>query len=399
MLTRRSRSTRSSTRAGVARGATRGLISVLSLGIPLLAIAQSLTSCGSDDDDGQACEPGAPRACAVPGSSCEATQVCAADGSGYSACECPDGSGNAGSGGGGAGGSANNGGGAAGAAGANGVDNPLFDPAARVMGAPCVTDADCPVGPGGETPLVCIPATSTDLFGPGGPQGGYCSAPCTTSAFCQGLDPTSGCGLQDENDNGYCISLCIPGVDNRLKCDPNRAQSCFEIPTNPGVGACFPSCQSDAACGDGLFCDLGRTVLGLCVAEAPVGGDVGAPCTTETETDDCKSGICITLLNRTTNEAAGSFCSATCTFGLFEGCGFDNPSSVPRDAVCLQPQSQTGDLGDLGLCFELCDTAADCTQDGWECAPLNPALATELGRTGECLPPGVAAGSVAADAG
>src|SRR5690349_8050729 len=125
MLTRRSRSTRSSTRAGVARGATRGLISVLSLGIPLLAIAQSLTSCGSDDDDGQACEPGAPRACAVPGSSCEATQVCAADGSGYSACECPDGSGNAGSGGGGAGGSANNGGGAAGAAGANGVDNPL----------------------------------------------------------------------------------------------------------------------------------------------------------------------------------------------------------------------------------------------------------------------------------
>src|SRR5687768_6329490 len=99
MLIRRFRSSRSSTRSGKARGASRPLLSLISLGLPLLALAQALKSCGSDDDGGGGeCEPGAVKACPVPGQSCtDGTQTCSESGT-YSTCAC-GGSGTAGAGG------------------------------------------------------------------------------------------------------------------------------------------------------------------------------------------------------------------------------------------------------------------------------------------------------------
>ena len=391
MLTRRSFK-----RAGVARAASRPLLSVLSFGVPLLALAQALTSCGSDDDGATACEPNVLRACNGPGQ-CAGEQTCASDGSGYSECSC-EGSGSAGASNAGSGGSAgtSNTGGAAGA-GLDPLDS-LFQPAERAIGAPCVTDADCPVGPGGETPLICMTPTSTAEFTTGSPQGGYCTARCRDTDECVALDVLSGCGLIDEQTgDGYCIGLCTPN-GGQINCLSNRAQACFQLDDDtPTVGACFPVCQSDAACGDGQFCDQGRTGLGLCTTTEPPGGDIGAPCTNETAEADCKSGICITLLDAPGGSPTGSFCSANCTFGLLAGCGSTAPAGTARDAICLQPQRATGDVGDLGLCFELCDTAADCTQAGWICDPLTADGQTQVGRVGECVPPGD--GAVVVDAG
>jgi hypothetical protein len=370
----------------------------LTLGVPIWVFSQGLVSCGSDDEGDRACDPGEPRACALAGETCEAIQTCNADGSAYGACACP---GEAGSGGtagtSGTGGSANAGGGAAGAGGAPG---PLFEAVDRAIGAPCTTDADCPTGPGGETPLVCITPTSTAEFGTGSPQGGYCSAVCRETDECQALDGLSACGLIDNTTgDGFCIGLCVPGSSN-VKCLPDRAQACFPFPDSADVGACFPVCQSDAACGNGLVCDLGATGLGLCTATPPVGGAIGAACTPETAVTDCASGVCVTLLDPDSGAEAGSFCSANCTFGLVAGCGFDDPSSVARDAVCIRPQADTGAGGDLGFCFELCDQDTDCAQDGWVCAQeLTDEAVALVGRQGQCVPPTLSGGEVVVDAG
>ncbi|HTV20236.1 MAG TPA: hypothetical protein VMG12_16240 [Polyangiaceae bacterium] len=336
-------------------------------------------------------------------------QTCNGDGSGYSACACPDETGNGGSAGSGGSGGGSNGGAAGSGAGA---DDPIYEPLDRVVGAPCNTDADCPAAPNGDRLLTCITPTSAAEFGTGSPQGGYCTAVCEGNEDCVAIDGLTACGLIDDATNtGYCIALCQPGGDDGLvKCagqndaEP-RAQACFAIPNNPNIGACFPVCQSDAACGNGQFCDLGATGLGLCVTTPPVGGDVGAPCTPDTAETDCKSGVCVTLLDPDTGEDAGNFCSANCTFGLIEGCGFD--LDVPdgtREAVCIRPQENTDGGGDIGFCFELCDEDTDCAQAdaGWICEhDLQPNAVTLVGRTGECVPPAFATGDggIVVDAG
>jgi hypothetical protein len=409
MLTRRSRSSRSSTRAGAGGGASHHLLSLSGIGAFLALFAQGLASCG-DDSGGDACEPGDLRACALAGETCAAVQTCNADGSGYSACACPDGSGSGGSAGSGAGsgGGGSSNAGAAGAGGGGTID-PIFNAVDRVMGAPCTSDAECPQGPDGESLLTCILPTSSVEFGAGSPQGGYCTARCRATTDCQALDGLSACGLLDDAGDGYCIGLCEPGPDladrPAVKCNTNvaRAQACFQINEN-GVGACFPVCQSDAACGAGTFCDFGATGLGLCVTTQPVGGEIGAPCTRETAETDCRSGTCVTLINPETGVDIGAFCSANCTFGLLEGCGFAAEEAAgARDAVCIQSQLENGAAGDVGFCFELCNEDTDCTQAGagWVCSEFSANIQTIVGRVGECVPPELANGDggVVVDAG
>jgi hypothetical protein len=337
--------------------------------------------------------PGQVKACALPGQTCDAVQTCNSDGAAYGECACP-GSGAAGAAGasssmGGRGGSNAN---PAGGAGGGGNGGPLFDPIERAIGAPCATSADCPTGPNGEAPLRCIPASDTLEFGgnspnPGGPQGGYCTADCTSIDDCQALDGLSACA-----GTGFCLGLCQPGdADGLVKCFADRAQACVVVnPNDPETGACLPICQSDAGCGAGLFCDLGRGGLGLCTAVEPPGGDVGAPCTEATAETDCKSGLCLTFGDAGDSGPSLSFCSANCTNGSIAGCGFEEQLSVPRDAVCAQSQLIDGGPGDIGFCFELCDVDADCAQaaGGWICSnDLNEQGQMLTGRTGLCLPP------------
>jgi hypothetical protein len=403
MLIRRFRSSRSSTRSGTARGASQSFLSVVSVGVPLLVLAQALTSCGDDDGGGGACQPNTVRACAVVGNTCDdAVQTCNADGTAFSECACGGGSGGAG----GSAGAGGSGGGNAGAAGAGGnVAGPaLYPDDSRPIGAPCEVDADCPTAPDGTQPLICIPSTSTDVFGTtGGPQGGYCSIPCDGAVAggsndCRALDALSFC-FPGAN---HCVGVCLAGSDTPICSEGARAQACYDlgIETNPGIGACLPVCHNDAACGEGLYCDFGFDGgLGLCtpVATPPIGtGGVGAPCTRANQDADCLSGICLEF-NDPDSGVTEAFCSATCTLGILPGCGFGNDAAEgTREAACLLPQLSNGGAGDAGLCLELCDVDTDCEQPGFVCVQddLSPATQAQLGRLGECVPPLLLGGGV-----
>jgi hypothetical protein len=265
------------------------------------------------------------------------------------------------------------------------------------VGAPCTSDSQCE-----GAPLICIKATSntefatTDSPAGGGPQGGYCSLPCTSDTDCVAVDDISACNTA----LNYCFALCIPG-QSMVKCGSDRAQVCYPIRTDNTLGACIPRCTSDAACGVGRFCD--PSLLGLCENAAPPGGKVGDPCVAANDAtvSDCASGLCLEYSDpNNPNVSVGSFCSADCTFGLANGCGFDNVSGGQRQAACLQAQIRGGQPGDIGFCFPLCNTNADCAQaaDGWICNLFNDVNAEmQVGRLGECLPAALANG--AADAG
>jgi len=355
--------------------------SVLGLVAPLLLLAQVLTSCGSDDSN--ACNAGDLHNCTCGSSDRMGTQVCKDDNSGYEDCSCDMTAGVGGSGGSGAGGSG--GGSSTGAAGSSSMAPAPFPSS---VGSACTADSDC-----AGAPLVCIQATSNTEFQQGGPQGGYCSLPCTTNDDCTGIDDISACNTTLH----YCFALCIAGT-SQLKCGMNNAQACVAV--SPQFGVCIPRCTSDAACGPGRFCDPGET--GLCRDTPAPGGKVGDPCTPDTEATDCAGGLCLQYADpNDRNVVAGSFCSAGCTLGLSNGCGFDNVSGGQRQAACLQASDAGGQPGDIGLCFPLCDSNGDCAQagDGWSCKLFNDPMAEQqVGRLGECLPAALA-NIGAADAG
>lgn len=248
---------------------------------------------------------------------------------------------------------------------------------AGVVGRPCAANADC-----GPAPLVCILSSSDTAFQSGGPQGGYCSLPCTGTAQCTAVDDLAGCNTAF----GFCVGLCTPGAGG-LKCGLERPLACLPL-AQATSGVCLPTCTSDDSCGPGRFCDLGAS--GLCQDAPAAGGAVGASCTRATEVDDCAGDICLRFLDPSDGATTvGSFCSANCTFGRVDGCGFDTLSSGTRSAACLQPQDADGAEGDLGFCFPLCDESSDCEQsaDGWVCAPFaDESLTATLGRAGRCLP-------------
>lgn len=369
------------------RQSVRPFLKGLGWAVPLLLIAQVLPSCGSDED-GPACEPRVRRDCPCVGSDAMGTQTCSDDGSGYGECSCGVGSANGGSGG-SSSSSSNGGSSSSSTAGSSSMPPPqaMFT---NVVGAPCTTDANC----GGE-PMFCITSTSSDVFvnqapaggatTAGGPQGGYCSARCTTSADCTGLDELSACN----NALGICMSVCLPGPGSpNTKCGSDRAQLCLAVSADSGLGICIPRCTSDAACGAGRFCD--PTLFGMCLDAALPGGGVGAPCSPETEATDCASGLCVQYSDpNNPGQVAGSFCSANCTAGINSGCGFDTVSGGTRQAACFSAQLPNGGVGDLGYCAPLCDTTADCAQaaDGWVCEPFpDPLAVQQVGRAGECVP-------------
>lgn len=358
----------------------------MGLALPLAFVAQTLSSCGSDDDGDTVCDPNDPndvRACNGPGQ-CDGRQVCLADGSGYDVCECDMGGSSGSAGAGGIGGGAGTG---------SGGSDMTPDPTIPVglVGAPCESTADCST----LADFTCLQSTSDVEFGGGGPEGGYCSVQCTSSDECTALDGASLCGLIDNATGiGYCIGLCPLG-DVGAKCgEGDRAQACLPIPQQAQLGICIPMCTSDESCGEGRFCDPSS---GLCADAAPVGGPVGAPCTQETQEEDCAGDICLTFSDED-DAVVGSFCSASCTYLSLSGCGYGPESTGPRSAACLQEQATGGGPGDIGLCFELCDVDTDCIQEDWVCSPFSVAvLADELGRQGQCVPPEL--GDGVADAG
>jgi hypothetical protein len=308
--------------------------------------ARPANGCGSDDihivDDGSGdtggadagagsgdgppplstrCSAGSVEACAGAGN-CAGTQMCLADGSGYSSCACAA-------------------------------------PPLAVRGsvaAACETDAECAEG------LTCT--TSADVGGPfssgaqpGGPQNGYCSRSCNTDAECQAADPGAIC--LGPGGSNHCFTSCdVRAPSFPAQCNGRDDLTCIPLSLSPTAprAYCAPACQDDAACAP-RFCNLST---GLCQDEPHAGKPIGAGCT---DNGQCNSGVCSTLPGQ-----PAPVCTGLCTFESPAGCGF-GADAVERDAACVDT-ALGGGVGP-GLCSELCDVDSDCEQNaaGWTCTP------------------------------
>jgi hypothetical protein len=261
----------------------------------------------------------------------------------------------------------------------------VFEPPAALnavapAGGACATDAHCQPG------LHCIQAEGGEFLG-AGPAGGYCSAACTGDAQCQAVDAQAVCDAA----LGLCLRRCFTGdpqpSENKcleratLACVRPRELDAASQPTPEAVlagrvggagtereqGVCRPVCASDADCGTGRSCNA---ATGLCSAAPATGKAVNQPCQTDAE---CAGGLCLF-----------GACSAACVARRNDqGCGF-GPGASRREAACLFPF--TNAFGDLGICFQLCDTQADCTAPDFACLPNATAL-LNTGRSAACLPP------------
>ena len=223
-----------------------------------------------------------------------------------------------------------------------------------VVGAACRSDGDCISG------LDCL-TPGGGALNLSGPAGGYCTSTCGNDAACQSIDPGSECvGFAGAN---ICVRTCASRATPRgvSKCLDRSDVVCVSVAAlgdeppgaGPQRGVCLPSCQSDAQCGPGLFCDLGN---GLCTSERPAGDPVGSVCA---GAESCASGLCVTL------PGFAGFCSGFCRFGG-PGCGFDGSEASPG-AGCALAQVPNEGVGDRGLCLELCQSASDCHEPGAAC--------------------------------
>ena len=298
---------------------------------------------GADTPAERRCIPGETRTCYGPGA-CAGGQSCRVDGSGFDACDC--------------------GPAAADAAAPMQQIAPVSPPVSsrNRVAARCQVDSDC--GPD----LVCWAAGSRGMFGmPGGPAGGYCTLGCFAQGQCEGIDPAASC-LENELGDSFCARRCLTKAPyvGEGKCLDRPEVVCWSPviynnavfdPLTRQEGACTPFCGSDAEC-EGSFCD---PVTGQCVDTPPAGAAIGSNCTVDT---DCVGGLCLA-----TGDATVFACSAACTYGYL-GCGYPAQTSS-REALCVEPwvNLETGseDVGDLGICAELCDVTADCSHPSFVC--------------------------------
>ncbi len=180
-------------------------------------------------------------------------------------------------------------------------------PAGNTDGLPCGCHDDCMEG------TLCQSEERTGL------PGGICSRPCDTTSDCP--------------DEG---TICLGGV--------YCARSCFaESDCGPGricwSNACYPFCTSDAEC-EVSTCD---PYYAQCQPSPDAGLAMGAVCTADSQ---CKSGICLTA------DGDEGYCGALCRVSA---------QSCPDGAVCV------GDgTDDVGTCYPLCTSPADCTAEGRE---------------------------------
>ena len=316
-----------------------------------------MASCS--DDEQLPCVPNETRLCACPDRDRQGVEACSPDGSGWGVCDCSDGP-------------------RQGNGGTSGEDPNALTP---LVGRACEAAADCGAG------LECFTASSNDFLGGGAPNG-YCSLSCTDSAQCTGIDRQSQCVSAPGASSGNCMRTCLSMDPTSLaenKCLGRLDVAC-QSPAFLGTamftglrqnGLCNPQCASDDDC-PGRRCDPAR---GICVDTVTTGLALGELCSGN---EQCASRVCVSPA------PGGAFCSAPCVFGVPIGCGYGIAPDGPRGAGCFLPAvrgflSNEG-AGDVGLCFELCSDASECTQPGWVCS-TSDSIQQQLSRPGVCLPP------------
>jgi hypothetical protein len=200
-------------------------------------------------------------------------------------------------------------------------------------------------------------------------------------------DPQSECAALGPEGSLFCTRTCL-SKDAEVgegKCLNRTDVVCLSEVTS-GVplaverqsGLCIPFCGSDEDCPEGRYC---HRQGGFCTDFISPGASIGSACTIDA---DCDGNNC-----EDRDDAGVGVCTANCVLGSLSGCGYGRDVES-RDAACVVPVVAAGRFsegpGDLGLCLELCDVPEDCQQAsaGFACRPLNPGLATFLGRPGAC---------------
>jgi hypothetical protein len=293
----------------------------------------------------------------------------------------------------------------------------------------CLDDDDCQQGECDTETNTCVASTpecETDAqcaTGVCDSERGLCVAappPCASDADCgaqacdveQGVCVAApeGCTIDADCGAQRCdvsLGVCVPPAPECVSDADCAGESCDEalgvcVPASPecasnadcglqrcdvALGVCVPTseCTSDAQCA-GQICDLELGVCGdepsctldvdcpgvcdpsaaVCIAAPPV--PAGGACLQDSA---CAGELCASVDGET------SFCTAFCLLGTPLGC-----EPYGTDNFCLLPIDPNDDQ--FGICIELCSTAADCAQPGYDCVSIGGAI---NGRTGGCLPP------------
>lgn len=236
------------------------------------------------------------------------------------------------------------------------------------LGGACQGNGDCAAG------LICIrPNDNVSTISPAGVGNGVCTAECLANpALC---DPLGGsCLAVDANQQGtvtraICFENCTLGP--HAKCHNREDIVCEPVDQAETQFQCVPLCVTNADCA-GRKCD---PASGLCVdALPPAGKSVGSGCTVVSgqRNTECDDGVCLPLATVPDGGSGPGVCSGFCRLGTSAACGFRAGPLVPGSptAACVLPWGATGyDVGDLGLCLQLCDSVGDCSYQAndWTC--------------------------------
>lgn len=268
---------------------------------------------------------------------------------------------------------------------------PMRDPQA-IYGL-CDSDAECRDG------YTCQRSADT------GYPGGQCNRECTRNDECARVSTTGGttidgyCLPPNTTGQRYCARVCANGID----CG-REGWSCTTL--NSGtfnqVNVCIPIC-TDSSCIDGTVCDHSSGRCRAASAPASMGRAVGQSCVPTgqpgaTDQNRCMSGLCApevtydSRMNPVYTGTVGGFCYSRCILpsGYNSSTFWPDPdlpqANCASGAVCI-PNSSLAE-GDIGLCFQGCQSDSDCREsEGYVCH-LRVRLGTRTIRlhTGWCEP-------------
>lgn len=330
------------------------------------------------------CTPGETQECVGPGA-CRGGQACRADGSGFGACDCGEGSG----------GSAG-----AGASGGEGGEADVGN--AGDSGAPGTGNAGAGGQGGADGGPACDPVLQT-----GCGAGQKCTSvpsddPATSIAGCVD-DGTVAAGdactrTEDENvDDCAAGSFCVapPGGGGTLHCrtfcDSTDDATCdgacglYEglFPAGGTSGLCEPRCDLlDPQCESGLMCTFAPDSAPFCSNEIDTPTTLGEPCTFLNE---CEDGLgCIQESLSSTDTVCGFLCDARAGRGPY----CNDAGGPGTEAACIPLASlyETSSQPDAGVCIN-CATAgfANCSlllqggcDEETDCDPLTADLGLEF---------------------